>query len=131
MVVCRFGDSNESKPHLVAVVLLASSTSLPTHKGFVNSVQCDEGTHVSGVMDKIVDAVSKRVLAKNKNLVDRTIRAVIRKSIILVVKALVPDPTFSGVTKAALTLPCSQFTFPIQLEESFVTKLDRWNWHHA
>lgn len=83
------------------------------------------GTHISSVLDKIVDQITKKVLGKNKTLVEKTVRTLLRKSIILVVKALLPDPTFSGVTKSALTLPTRSFTFAVDVEESFVNKLDQ------
>lgn len=74
----------------------ATSTTLPGHRGFVNSVPCDEGTHISSVLDKIVDGITKKVMSKNKTLIERTVRTLIRKSVVVVVKALLPDPTFSG-----------------------------------
>lgn len=117
----HLGSEEINKPHLDVVVV----PSMDRHIGFVNSVTCDEGTHISSIMTKLVDALTARILSKKKQLSEKTVRTLVRKSFSLCCNALLPDPVFSGITKSALTLAVSKFSFAVEIPDSALKQIDR------
>lgn len=92
------------------------------HVSFVNGICTEEGgSHVSYVTDPVVNRVVKELQSKNKDIdINKTY---IKDNIIVFVKALIEDPTFSAQTKHFHTTQYSKFGSKFVLEDVHIKKI--------
>lgn len=77
--------------------------------GFVNSLQCSEGTHINFAYTRLNAALEEHMRTKYKKPALTLSPAMVRHHIFLIVKLLVDSPEFSSQTKEKLTTPVSRF----------------------
>ena len=90
---------------------------------FVNSIATLKGgTHVAHVADQLVEAISKKVNAKNRGGME--IKPYhIRNYLWLFVNCKVENPSFDSQTKETMTLKQAKFGSKCELSEAFVNKV--------
>jgi DNA topoisomerase-2 len=92
--------------------------------GFVNSLECNEGTHVNYALSRLVAALEQVLRSKYKKGADFTLSpALVRKHVFLAVKLLVDSPAFSSQTKEKLTTPPTRFNVTWTPSTSFLRVL--------
>jgi|LakMenEpi03Aug12_release.lakeMendotaPanAssembly.Ray.scaffolds.fasta_scaffold00520_49 DNA topoisomerase-2 len=91
--------------------------------GFVNSLQCSQGTHVNLGFARITTAVEECMRTRLKKADFTLAVSVVRRHVFLVVKLLVDSPEFSSQTKEKLTTPASRFDFKWQPSVAFMKQL--------
>lgn len=80
--------------------------------GFVNSLECSDGTHMSFAWSRITAALEQHVKSKYKKPADFTLSpAAVKTNVFLVVKVMVDAPAFSSQTKDKLTTSHTRFLF--------------------
>lgn len=80
--------------------------------GFVNSLECSDGTHMSFAWSRIVAALEQHVKSKYKKPADFTLSpAAVKSNVFLTVKVMVDAPAFSSQTKDKLTTSHTRFIF--------------------
>jgi len=93
-----------------------------TQVSFVNSIATTKGgTHISHVLDQIVEPIIEAVKKKEKGLVVKPIH--VRSSIFLFVNALVENPSFDSQTKENLTLRAQGFGSKCQPIDNFIKEI--------
>lgn len=89
---------------------------------FVNSICTSKGgTHVTHVVDQLVEPIAEQIKKKNKDLVVKP--ALIKSSIFIFIKCLVDNPAFDSQTKENLTLRLSAFGSKCEPIDDFVKKI--------
>lgn len=101
----------------------AASSSEDNCLGFVNSLQCSQGTHVNLGFARITTAVEECMRTRLKKADFTLAVSVVRRHVFLVVKLLVDSPEFSSQTKEKLTTPASRFDFKWQPSVAFMKQL--------
>ena len=91
--------------------------------GFVNSLQCSQGTHINLGFSRITTAVEECMRTRLKKADFTLAASVVRRHVFLVVKLLVDSPEFSSQTKEKLTTPASRFDFKWQPSAAFMKQL--------
>jgi DNA topoisomerase-2 len=92
--------------------------------GFVNSLQCCQGTHVNFAFARLTSALEDHVRVKFRKSVDFKLSpAIVRRHVFMVVKLLVDSPEFSSQTKEKLTTPANSFGFEWQPSAGFMKTL--------
>jgi DNA topoisomerase-2 len=92
--------------------------------GFVNSLECSEGTHMNLALNRIVDALTAHIKSKFKKGADFTLSpALVKKRLFLTVRLMVDSPEFSSQTKEKLTTNAARFGFTWQPSAAFVKAL--------
>lgn len=80
--------------------------------GFVNSLECSEGTHMSFAWSRIITALELHVKSKFKKSADFTLSpALVKSHLFLTVKVMVDAPSFSSQTKDKLATNHTRFPF--------------------
>lgn len=89
---------------------------------FVNSICTSKGgSHVSHVVEQLVDPIAEQIKKKNKDLVVKP--ALIKSSIFIFIRCLVDNPAFDSQTKENLTLRVSAFGSKCEPMDEFVKKI--------
>ena len=92
--------------------------------GFVNSLQCSQGTHVNLALSRLTSALEDHIRLKNKKAADFKLSpAHVRRNVFIVVKLMVDSPEFSSQTKEKLTTPCSSFDADWHPSAAFIKTL--------
>lgn len=86
---------------------------------FVNSISTSKGgTHVTHVLDQIVDSIQEDIKKKNKTLEVKPMH--IKNSIFIFINCLIENPAFDSQTKENLTLKVSAFGSKCTPVDSFI-----------
>jgi DNA topoisomerase-2 len=89
--------------------------------GFVNSLECSEGTHMNYALNRIVASLETHIKSKFKKGADFTLSpAAVKKRIFITVRLMVDSPEFSSQTKEKLTTAASRFSFQWAPTAAFV-----------
>jgi DNA topoisomerase-2 len=107
----------------VCVVPSIASRAEESCYGFVNSLHCAEGTHMSLAMDRVSEALSEYLRKTHKRKELRVTAHSLREHMFMVVRIMVDAPKFGGQTKDKLTTPRSQFGFDWRPTPAFVRTL--------
>lgn len=92
--------------------------------GFVNSLECNEGTHMNLALARTVTALQDAVKRLYKKGADFSLSpAAVKKKLFFTVRLMVDSPEFSSQTKEKLTTRSDRFGFNWQPSKSFVTAL--------
>ena len=92
--------------------------------GFVNSLQCCQGTHVNFALSRLTSALEDHVRVKfRKSANFKLSPAIVRRHVFMVVKLLVDSPEFSSQTKEKLTTPANSFGFEWTPSATFMKSL--------
>lgn len=107
------------------VCAVKAAPSLPDSGiGFVNSLECSEGTHMNLALNRIVDALAAHMKSKFKKGADFSLSpAMVKKRLFLTVRLMVDSPEFSSQTKEKLTTNAARFGFSWQPSTAFVKAL--------
>jgi DNA topoisomerase-2 len=118
-------DSRDDNMVLWEVCAVKAAPSLPDNGiGFVNSLECSEGTHMNLALNRIVDALQAHIKSKFKKSADFTLSpALVKKRIFLTVRLMVDSPEFSSQTKEKLTTSAARFGFAWQPSAAFIKAL--------
>lgn len=92
--------------------------------GFVNSLQCCQGTHVNFALSRLTSALEEHVRVKFRKSADFKLSpAIVRRHVFMVVKLLVDSPEFSSQTKEKLTTPANSFGFEWTPSATFIKSM--------
>lgn len=93
-----------------------------TQISFVNAICTEEGgTHVSHVLDPVINKVIEELQKKNKDL--KIQRSLVKDNIIVFVKCLIENPSFSSQLKRKLETKVSDFGSKCEISENDVKKI--------
>lgn len=94
----------------------------PVQISFVNSISTDEGgTHVNHVLDPIIKEVVDHLSQKNKGVDIK--KSYIKNNIIIFVKALIDNPSFSSQLKRKLETRATEFGSRCVVPEAIIKKI--------
>ena len=89
---------------------------------FVNGICTEEGgTHVSHIIEPVLNRVVKELQEKHKELTIR--KHYIRDNIIIFVKSIIEDPTFNSQTKKMHTTQITKFGSRVILKDETIKKI--------
>jgi len=91
--------------------------------GFVNSLRCSDGTHMTLAFTRISDELVAFLQKTHKRPDLRISPGAIRAALFIVVRVMVDSPEFSSQTKEKLTTPRSRLGFDWHPSPSFVKTL--------
>jgi DNA topoisomerase-2 len=116
---------NEAGLSVFEVALVKCDTKAPCEGlGFVNSLECCEGTHMTFVLNRVVAAVEAVLRCKHKKGADFTLSpSLLKRHCFMVVKVLVDAPHFSSQTKERLSTPHGKFGFDWTPSAAFMRTL--------
>jgi DNA topoisomerase II len=91
---------------------------------FVNGIGTEEGgTHVNHILEPVLNRVVKELQEKHKNLSIR--KQYIRDNIIVFVKAVIENPTFTSQTKRCHTTQVNKFGSRVILTDDAIKKITK------
>lgn len=97
---------------------------LSTQISFVNAICTEEGgTHVSHVLDPVVNKLTEELQNKAKGITVK--KQYIKDNVIVFIKALIENPSFSSQLKRCLTSRVSDFGSRCEIPEGLVKKIGK------
>jgi DNA topoisomerase-2 len=92
--------------------------------GFVNSLQCSQGTHVNYALARVTATLEDVIRTKYKKKSDFVLSpAIVKRRVFLIVKLLLDSPEFSSQTKEKLTTAAARFDVKWEPSPSFLKNL--------
>lgn len=93
-----------------------------TQISFVNAICTEQGgPHVSHVLDPVINKVIEQLQKKNKDL--KIQRSLVKDNIIVFVKCLIENPSFSSQLKLELKTKASEFGSKCEISENDIKKI--------
>ncbi|KAH8741791.1 hypothetical protein FG386_001365 [Cryptosporidium ryanae] len=104
-------------------VVISESDGQFQHVSFVNSIcTIKGGTHISYILDPLINAILKRVQTKNKGGIDIKNHHV-KSHIWIFVKCLIVNPSFDSQTKETLTTKTSKYGSTFTLSDKTINSV--------
>ncbi|KAK6588270.1 DNA topoisomerase II [Cryptosporidium xiaoi] len=125
------GGSNDNNSPLIIYesaapkweVVISESDGQFQHVSFVNSIcTIKGGTHISYILDPLINAILKRVQTKNKGGIDIKNHH-IKSHIWIFVKCLIVNPSFDSQTKETLTTKISKYGSTFALSDKTINSV--------
>lgn len=86
----------------------------------MRTISLPGGSHLNIVTSQVVSALEEAILKKDVKLPST---AIIKNKLLVLVNALIENPSFEGQTKDALITKTTQITTPFQLPKEFLNEV--------